>query len=425
MSRRWETLIRERSQNIVFRTHQAVQPGLSTRREILVRPQEPTEPTATAPYLDFARLLVDAYQYMGGEKLSRHIDAVGGDYSSVDKRIEGVLATLYAALPAAALSVRSPRHGPAATEPEEVPPAEALAPAANTALAGIIDWQEDVTPPESVPPPSAVPTAIYPETLPREALPTAPPPFGPQPSATPRASASPLGASNRAKKGAPPLRTAAAPRPAAWSRPESAETSPPYTVSSLLDQLYAGPEDPGFESALQFLWTGKFPDRPADRAVARRLIAERAWYIPVLLEYDRTHLDETLEAIFRFVVIPDLGRPEVAEELARWADEWAAPSPVIKALDAAAQSRADAPELLRQALEPPLGRRWLAEHGIYTGPSVYAAAASAPRRQAAHAEGGPRSQWALLDGRFRGNPVTLLALFCAVLIALLVLSLVH
>jgi hypothetical protein len=197
-------------------------------------------------------------------------------------------------------------------------------------------------------------------------------------------------------------------------------------VISLLDQLYAGPANPEFESALRFLRTGKFPDRPADRAVARQLIAERHWYIPVLLQYDSVHVDDTLEAIFMLAVIPDLGMPEVTEELARWAGERAAPPPVIKALNAAAQGWASGPELMRRALEPALGRRWLADHGIYyTRPAAHAAAASAPPSLGAHAAGGPRSPWALLESRLRGDPTTLLALFCAVLIALLVLSLVH
>jgi hypothetical protein len=125
-------------------------------------------------------------------------------------------------------------------------------------------------------------------------------------------------------------------------------------MTSLLDQLSAGPGDPRFESAMQLLRDGKFPDRPADRAAARKLLAEREWYLPVLADYHDVHFGDTLEAIFRHVVIPDLGRPEVTEELSRWA---AAPVPVIKALSAAAQSQAAAPEQMGQALEPPLGRR--------------------------------------------------------------------
>jgi hypothetical protein len=202
--------------------------------------------------------------------------------------------------------------------------------------------------------------------------------------------------------------------------------APPYTVSGLISQLDAGPGHPGFEPALQSLRAGEFPDQPTDRAIARQLIADRDWYIPVLLQYDSAHIDDTLEVIFKAAVIPDLHRPEVAAELTRWAGERAAPPPVIKALNAAAQSQAGAPETMAQALELPLGRRWLTEHGIYTGPSGYAGSghvtAPAPRSQGTHASASHRSLWASLDGRLRGDPVTLLlAVFCVVLILLLAL----
>jgi hypothetical protein len=249
-----------------------------------------------------------------------------------------------------------------------------------------------------------------PPASPADAEPSAtPPPWTPQ---------APASSFSAPPKPAPPLRTAR-------NRQE------PYDVSSLLDQLYAGPADPEFEPALQLLRNGRFPDQPADRAAARQRMADRDWYIPVLLQYDSGHFEDTLEAIFRVAVVPDLGRPEVAEELARWAGEWPAPAPVIKALYAAAQGWAGASELLGPALELPLGRRWLAEHGIYSGPSAYAAAT--PRRlglrafggQGPHAASGSHAQRTSADGRWHHNPVTLLALLCAVLIALLVLSWVY
>jgi hypothetical protein len=99
--------------DIVFRIHQVVPPGLSNRREILVRPQTPSDPSAIA-YQDFARLLIDAYQHMGGEKLGRHLEAVAGEHRSVDKRIEGVRARLYGTLPSAAPSVIDRQYMPVA-----------------------------------------------------------------------------------------------------------------------------------------------------------------------------------------------------------------------------------------------------------------------------------------------------------------------
>ena len=129
--------------DIVFRTQQTVQPALSTRREILVRPREPKEPPPPILYLNFASLLVDAYRYLGGEKLFQHLDAVGGDYESLDQRIAGVEATLHALLPPTALLGQSRRSGPvdepALRQPEEVPPADDLIHAENMALAEDIE----------------------------------------------------------------------------------------------------------------------------------------------------------------------------------------------------------------------------------------------------------------------------------------------
>jgi CHAT domain len=88
--------------DIVFRTHHAAQrPPQVVRREIRVRPRDPVEPPASM-YQDFARVLVAAYQYLGGTTLSRYLDAIGGDYQSVDKRIAAMHVTLVAALPAEA-----------------------------------------------------------------------------------------------------------------------------------------------------------------------------------------------------------------------------------------------------------------------------------------------------------------------------------
>ena len=465
--------------DIVFRLQQPVQPALSMRREILVRPQEPTEPPASIQYQDFARLLVDAYQHMGGDDLGRHIHLVGGEYPSLDTRITGVQETLCNVLPAEALSVASQQYvnvtGPALPEGEGLPLAEDLAPAQDAASpgnadwlqdaaavsdagwpqdpasAGEIGWPQDAVLSESIPPAAPAPAAPYFDPV-AQPLSAAPPTAEPRPSIWAQAPAASLGTSHRAEEDAPPRPgsasrppatppwlsttpspppTTASPSSAAGGRREQADMATPYTVSGLISQLDAGPGDPGFQSALQFLQVGQFPDQPADRAIARQLIADRDWYIPVLLQYDSAHVDDTLEVIFRAAVIPDLHRPEVTAELARWAGERTAPPPVIKALNAAAQGQADGPEMMARAVELPLGRRWLTEHGIYTGPSGYTPAghaapgrvtAPAPRGQGTQAPASHRSLWASLDGRLRGDPVTLLlAVFCVILILLLAL----
>ena len=129
MSHHWAIWTREPWRSIVFRTSQAMQPGLSTRREVLVRPAQTIEPSAAAPYQAFATLLVDAYRYLGGRELTRHLEAVGAEYPSADKRIEGMQAMLWDALPAVALSAPSPQYMPVAEsmlrEPVDGPPSDA------------------------------------------------------------------------------------------------------------------------------------------------------------------------------------------------------------------------------------------------------------------------------------------------------------
>jgi hypothetical protein len=170
------------------------------------------------------------------------------------------------------------------------------------------------------------------------------------------------------------------------------------------------------------------------------MIAEHDWYVPVLVHDSTGSVDETLAAIFRHCVIPDLGDPEIADEIAGWAEVRCAPPIVIKALRSAAQARTGAPDLMGKITEASLGRRWLAEQGIdprvrsaaepvpprLAGPSAPAVSPAAVGRgqheRAAH-DSGERQN--LLDVLVHSDPTRMLALFCVVLIGLLVLSLVH
>jgi hypothetical protein len=463
--------------DIVFRIHHAVQPAMSMRQEIVVRPHEPKERPISIRCRDFARLLVDAYRHMGGDKLAWHLDTVGGEYESVDERIERVRETLHRVLPVTAVSAPRPRQAPAGgpppAEPAPAPPASGLAPTGNAEPAGGTGWAGDVTPHERVtvadaaapaaaaqadpapyfPDAAALhpgPAAPYPEPA---ALPPAPPP-----SAAPavpvrpaawgaRTSASRLAATSRAAEQDPPLAAAGPPPARAGAgperpgpepprpevsrleppspephRPEVSESSPPYDLTTLLNELHADPAGAESGPALQLLLTGNVAHSRTGRALARQMMADRGWYIPVLAQHDRGQVGETLEAIFRLAVIPDLNSPEVMAEIAGWTDE-GAPPPVIKALMAAAQSRSGAPGLMLKALAGPLARRWLAEHEIDPGPTAPAAAA-APRPRSVHAADGQRPLLAWLGDGLRGDPIPLLAIFL-VLILLLVLLIRH
>jgi hypothetical protein len=458
--------------DIVFRTQQAVQSALNTRKEIVVRPRDLAGRPATLLYQDVAKLLVTAYEHLGGEKIGQHLDAVRGGYGSVSKRIEGVQATLHAALPASALSVQGrqsartahqaprqtrealPSEGPAPADDEaaaflriDLLENEALPggniPAATAAGAELVTQQPPprpsaapqpltahppgALPPETSPPPDTrqpaanePPHTAWPDT-PQHTAPAPPdmplpdlPPSDTPPSWAPNSPGPALGAPDRASEEAPPLRTGPGHSQAAGRR---------YTLVDLLNQLRAGPGDREAESAVQLLRSGRFTSYPGERAEARHLMAQHKWYLPVLEHYDRADPGSLLQTILSYAVIPDLGKSEVTEQLANWVEEREAQPSVIKALNAAAQDRAGAPERMGQALERPLGRRWMAEHGIHPGPRTSTDPISGPRSRGTHAIGGTHSRWAVLEGKLPGDPVTLLALFSIVLVVLLILSL--
>jgi hypothetical protein len=373
--------------DIVFRAQKVAHNPSSTRPEIVVRPLDGSDLPDRIRYREFAGLLVDAYRYLGADKLAEHLDAVSGTHESLEERIAVAGNALSGILPREAVSewLRQPPatewwSGTMDDEPGyEQPPAEQLS-------LPVPDPEENFEP------------------------------------------------------GIPPAATRGdgTDRAVTVTQAASARSHP---LSGLLRELYAGPADPAFESALRELRIGQFPDLPDDRAVARRMMAEHDWYVPVLVHDGTGSVDETLAAIFRHCVIPDLGDPEVADEIAGWAEEQSAPPIVIKALRSAARARAGAPDMMDKVTEAPLGRRWLAEQGIdprvrsvaepvsprLAGPSAPAVspAAAAGRGQherAAHDSGEGQN---LLDALAHSDPTRMLALFCVVLIGLLVLSLVH
>jgi hypothetical protein len=499
--------------DIVFRTQQQVQPGLTTRREIVVRPHEPMEPPANR-YQEFGKLLVVAYQHLGGDNLGQCLDAARCDYGSVDKRIEAARSMLIAALPPPPGSVARRRHArpaqPEPREPQEVPSSEGTAHVADEAAdfpdAGT---PEDAAHAEKISPPAAAAAAADPEMVTQQTAPWAPtlqpgpagppltdaqpqidsppqaetpltdapppdtsqprypdshptqqpprtarpgkprhavsapadprygepspgirpartpepgmppprtskpdmPPPGAPPAHTHGVPASGLGASQRTRADAPPLFPTA-------SQGKSAATGRPVTLVDLLNDLWADPDEPGFEQAVQLLGTGEFTRQPPHRAEARSLMVDREWYLPVL----GADPGDLLTEIFSYAVVPDLGNLEVIGQLTDWVEEWGAPPPVIKALNAAAQGKPGA-ERMQQALERSLGRQWMAKHGIPVRPRAYAGPVSESGGRVAQTTGGSRSLRAFLEGRQRSDPVILLSVACAILFVLLILSL--
>ena len=415
--------------DIVFRTHGSSQRPANMRPENVVRPFDASDLSDKIQYQEFADLLVAAYRLLGGKLLGQCLASIH-KLPSLEQRIEQAEGTLYEALPAEALSMARQRRasgtGSSVTEPPTTEP-----PARDVSLTGQPGWPQDASTFDGFP--TDTPTASSRPVVSAPPLPAdAPPPYKPSAAATPpqrpeppywqkEAEASQV-ASGRATQAAPPLSTGA-------NRLPRIGTPPRSSLSSVLDQLNEGSADSGFESAWESLWTGNFADLPAERHTARRRLPERGWYIPALRQHDGAHFEETLVRIFEHAVVPDLGHPEVTEELARWASLPGTPPSVFRALNAAAQTWPGWPELLDQILVPTVGRRWLAEHEVYVG-SEYAAAVQgqrppSPGVRARSKTDGRRKKGGLLDRRLFGDPVTLLSLFCAVLFTLLVLELVH
>jgi hypothetical protein len=207
-----------------------------------------------------------------------------------------------------------------------------------------------------IPPPAQL--ATFPSAAPSARRPSEPPHAPPDP--------------------VPAARPLEAPRAAA---PEADISHRPVKLSHLLALLSSGPADPQFDGAVRALKAEQFETEPGDRAVARKLLRDRGWYVDTLVRNAQANFDDILVMIFMRAVLPDLSQPSTARELTDWAGRRAAPPRVINALYAACDGTVKQPELA-QILGPALAGRWLADNGISAPPI-----AAAPNRDAARPRG--------------------------------------
>jgi hypothetical protein len=408
--------------DIVFRTKQVTQPSMTHRREIIVRPHDPpSEPIDSTLGAALAEVLVDAFRHLGGAELMRHLDTIACKHQTLEQRSEAAYGSLHSRL--AVVAEAGSQSGR--------PTVHAASPADVASLPTKVI-------PAMVTPETAAGSWPFPTSPGMDRAPETEPLLQPEPSAgmdpsteadlqswlNPAPAAS-LAVAGRDPQDAPPLRESEG-RHA--SRPLG-EASRPASLARLLDQLYAGPAEPGFDVARQFLHTAHQPPPQPDRAHARESMPERGWYIPSLMSDDPWHIEDTLEVIFRLTVIPDLSVPGVTEELARWTNECRAPVPVIKALSAAAWHQdSETYESMQLALEPAIFRRWLRENGIYAGPGAHAGAAPPERRAASSGNRAPDSNLLvrIFGGRLESEAIALiLSVICALLTVLLVLAIVR
>jgi hypothetical protein len=401
--------------DIVFRTATKVaQAPLSTRREVTVWLRDPDRAPAPTPNDDLAVTLVAAFRDVGGEALVHNLATIAQHYPEMEGRLRATYGSLLT-LPTP--GPRSARRAEPIPVPRRIPSMAPGAPGV-PAIPAEVEAPADLSPPPLASPEAPLDPAVMPSPAHRlapgrMARPAEPPPAGVRTAAMPDALA------DVADDTQPPF--------PAGRRDERGSSYRLPGICVLLDRLYAGPGDPEFAAVRHAILTLRQLPVSGDRAAARKLMPERDWYLSALRTDDRWHIAQTLEAIFRLTVIPDLRIPEVTEELNRWAYEMAAPVPVIIALSDAARRSGDSEQaLMKQALCLALGQRWMAERGIYATADVGIAKVS-PRVGRAVQESSDLNPFSrLVANRAPSEIVALvLAIFCALLIVMLAVEILR
>jgi hypothetical protein len=312
--------------DLVFRAQQLEAPPAIVRSETTVLPRSPVRLSDMDAYDDLASGLAEAYRTLGGMKLASRLESVAGDSDYID-RLNGACQAIAEFMPARQVAAQENIVAEAAAEPEngslpDAGPAVSREPDEFGLMVEMVAAQE-------------IAEAARTAEVARVA--------------------------EAARRHAEATRAAEATRHDAGDVPG---------IVSVIDLLTAGPAEPGFERALGVLH-GRMPrPSPQDRADARQVLAQGEWCIPGLMTFDPWQVEYTLEALFRQAVVPDLANPACQGEVASWVYECMAPTAVVRSLVAAAhQAGQDQAQLLDDALQPALHRRWLVEHAIYSGTS--------------------------------------------------------
>lgn len=122
------------------------------------------------------------------------------------------------------------------------------------------------------------------------------------------------------------------------------------------------------------------PDTPSDgpdRRKARMLMRSNNFYTSIFAKYNCKLSAEDLAYIFTKVVIPDLDRKTVRDEVTDWARR-ADPSVIDALIVAARLCSADVWDEMRGILQPVLASRWLEDHNLTIGLELTPAPATSP-----------------------------------------------
>ncbi len=136
------------------------------------------------------------------------------------------------------------------------------------------------------------------------------------------------------------------------------------TVSELLRMLTTAGDVQEFESVLQRIRTPSVEFSQSDRRQAFREMQGNSWYIPYLLHYDYLPCEDELAAIFRKILLPDIGLEQVQRQMAQWILE-AGPEHTTRTLIRAlllAPPGDDARRRMRSLLRPALAVRLIVDY---------------------------------------------------------------
>jgi hypothetical protein len=402
---------------IVFRSQSIGRSHKAGRVESRVEPRARTSSVDDSDVV--AGLLADAYRTLGGRELEQLLHAIASDHDGVDGRLDACRRRLRGlssepadaqqAGPGTTAQAQPPataRHGGFRPVEEPVPPGMASAmpeSESDGALRPVPDLQTArmPSPMSESEPPAALAEHGSPTMRPQEVDAVAhagslPP--GPAASASMPESASP-------SEGAHPSGHLAG----SGHGHRKVHRSEQWTLTAVLDSFHHGPKHIGFAAASKVLRDGRLTPPEPERAKARNMMPGEDWYLPALIEADRWHVEDMLEALFALAVIPDLNLLEVRLQLGGWVA--ACPPEVIRALSAAADHKGGrTASSLEQVLRPMLYKRWLREHSIHF---AHAAVEADPARSSK-----PRLlRWQIIsNGPRSGVIASLLAWLCLMML---------
>jgi hypothetical protein len=144
----------------------------------------------------------------------------------------------------------------------------------------------------------------------------------------------------------------------------------PFPMAELIGRLASAGDAREFASLLGEAIAASLPPDEADRRRARETFGDSNCLVPVFRRHRYAPDEYALARIVCLIVIPDLGQPQVRDEIADWAGR--GESAVVAALLSAARyCGADVLNVMREILRPVLAELWLTDRSLlgYWSPS--------------------------------------------------------